>query len=482
MLNTVLTRTACAILHRMDPVRALAMVAELRGRSVSGWTVVELAGSGKSAVVFKAERDGVTAALKVFDRELVERFGADVQERRLRRELSLVGQRHPNLVQILDGGYDDTFKVWFVVMEYLQAKTLTEVLDKIPRERIWPIIAQVAGAARFLEERELCHRDIKPDNIAISPDYEHATLLDLGVLKPFGASTETPITDEDELVFVGTLQYASPEFMNRIEEDDKDGWRGLTIYQLGTVLHDLIMRRRIFGDVKPYPRLVVAVGGEVPEVAADDVPADLVLITKNCLLKDSVLRTRYVGWDSFEPPSSTADPMIATRDRVRRRMNLTNEAPAIPEWQKQRDAIAALGEIFKRIDDAIRDVCTASDILPPAVFRHALNAMSREGVVTVQFDPSPRHHLATNLTFCFRVRLLDPLASVVQIDGLAATSRGQLALTPECGTPLGRVFEGSLDERVVRQHFETVLITAFDSAQSTPMDDLIRWLFSGTVS
>ena len=373
------------------------MVEELRGKTVGGWTVQRLAGSGKSAVVFEAERGGKIAALKVFDRELVQRFGREVQQRRLDRELSLRGVTHENLVGILDGGYDDTFKVMFVVMEFIRAKTLSDVLDKVPRDRIWPLIAQVARAAKFLEERELCHRDIKPDNIAVSPDYEGAILLDLGVLKPFGTTKEKPITDEKELVFIGTLQYASPEFMNRVEEDDRDGWRSLTIYQLGTVLHDLIMQRRIFADAKPYARMVSAVQAEVPTIDATDVPADLILLANNCLLKDPILRTRYVTWESFEPPAPSTNPAIAAKERVRQRMNLAAGPSAEREWQKQREATVALLTVLRRVDNAIRDLCTKSEILPPATFGQESNSTSGEGFITVQFTPSQRNQLPATL-------------------------------------------------------------------------------------
>lgn len=470
----------CAILVRMDPVHAKAMVDELRGKTIGGWTVKEFAGHGKSAVVFEAERDGEIGALKVFDRELVERFGADVQRKRLDRELSLRGVEHENLVRILDGGYDDVFKVMFVVMEFVRAKSLSDVLDKVPRDRIWPLIAQVARAAKFLESLELCHRDIKPDNIAVSPDYEHATLLDLGVLRPFGSVAEDAITDNEELVFIGTLQYASPEFIRRVEDDNLEGWRSLSFYQLGAVLHDLIMQRRIFAEARPYARMVSAVETENPEIKADDVPAHLVLLAKNCLLKDPKLRTQLLTWDSFEPPAATADPGLAVKERVRLRMNLAGVGASTQRaWQQQRETTRALRNVLRRVDNAIRNVCTSSDILPPAKFGQGFNAASGEGFVTVQFTPSLRNQLPNNLTFCLRLRLIDPSAAVVRIDGLAALSSEQLNLTDDCGTPMKHVFEGALDDRAIGEQFEGLLMNAFDAALNAPPAEGTRWLFVG---
>jgi hypothetical protein len=68
-------------------------------------------------------------------------------------------------------------------------------------------------------------------------------VMDFGVIRPVG---EPGITDGDQRPFIGTLQYSSPEFLFRTEADTPEGWRALTFYQLGAVLHDLIMRQRIF--------------------------------------------------------------------------------------------------------------------------------------------------------------------------------------------------------------------------------------------
>jgi hypothetical protein len=79
------------------------MTEELTGRTVGDWKVVSQISFGKSAVVLRAVRDGQLAALKVFDPDLIERFGRDVQAKRIERELRLRGKKHPNLVEILMG-------------------------------------------------------------------------------------------------------------------------------------------------------------------------------------------------------------------------------------------------------------------------------------------------------------------------------------------------------------------------------------------
>jgi hypothetical protein len=66
--------------------------------------------------------------------------------------------------------------------------------------------------------------------VAISHDFEHCTLLDLGVIRPVGIAE---ITDERQRHFIGTLRYSPPELLIREEQDTPEGWRAITFYQLG---------------------------------------------------------------------------------------------------------------------------------------------------------------------------------------------------------------------------------------------------------
>lgn len=95
------------------------MQQELDGTAVAGWVVGRVIGNSASAVVFEAKKDGTTAALKVLDRELVEKVSEAQQLARVDRERELIGKEHPNLVKILDGGKCPECGLLFIVMEYL---------------------------------------------------------------------------------------------------------------------------------------------------------------------------------------------------------------------------------------------------------------------------------------------------------------------------------------------------------------------------
>ena len=90
------------------------------------------------------------------------------------------------------------------------------------------------------------HRDIKPANIVVDPTISKLKLLDLGVLRLI-EHTEGNGTDQAETKrFVATAQYSSPEYLTREELPGAKGFEALNVYQVGAVLHDLIMKAPIF--------------------------------------------------------------------------------------------------------------------------------------------------------------------------------------------------------------------------------------------
>jgi serine/threonine protein kinase len=223
----------------VDLVKARELETRLRGTKIGSWLVGEYINHGKSAVVFQGIGDSGHVAIKIFDDELIAKYGDKTQFARIERELELVGQRHPNLVQILGGGFDAVLQSHFIVMEFLRGPNLKQCLLDVAAEGIPVLVSQLASAARFLEDFRFVHRDIKPENIILLDNLKKLILLDLGVLRPI---TGSDITDSEGIqAFVGTLQYSSPEFLLRQEEESPDGWRALTFYQIGGVLHDLIM-------------------------------------------------------------------------------------------------------------------------------------------------------------------------------------------------------------------------------------------------
>jgi eukaryotic-like serine/threonine-protein kinase len=435
----------------VDSAKAKRMAAELQGTRVGGWTVEELISNGNSAVVLRATRDGAVVALKVFDPDIITRFGRAEQHERIKRETEIGSHAHPNLVAILDGGECALTGYLYVTMELLDAKPLSNCLDRIPRERIRPLVSQIAQAAQHLERLQIVHRDIKPSNVVVTPDFTKATLLDLGVLRPIGRSD---ITDESAPLFIGTLQYGPPEFLVREEEDTAEGWRAVTFYQLGGVLHDLIMRRPLFHDrVHPYPRLVRAIGEEVPSIAADDVDPDLILLAQNCLVKNPSLRLKLVGWQQFREQTTDSWSLEAVEARIRTRRERQLAAPENRAMHSP--ARAFMRNLERDLQDAARDATTDSGLLPRAIVKPV--STNPDGVlVQIQSPADSAASLAGDLYFLIYADVLDAETGAVGISAAAAFGE----LNAEAGrTHSIELYRGPYDKQRTRTQLRKLVLT-----------------------
>ena len=401
----------------MDRFRAVRMTQELAGTAVGGWTVGKYLGNGASGLVVRAEKDGQQGALKIIDPEIVERHGEAQQLARVERERDLTGHKHPYLVKILDGGTCVTSGYLFLVMELLDMSvhmTLTEAVATLPRERIRPLIGQIADAARFLlEDHGLAHRDIKPDNIMIARDFSRAILLDLGVARPLAPSADAGTGD----AFVGTTRYSPPEYVFRREEDTPEGWRSVTFYQLGAVLHDMVMRRPIFCDVQaPAAAVIEAVLNRTPMLDVLDVEQHLVSIARWCLEKDWRLRLRLVDWRGFSEAPPAANPAVA-KERLRSRMQLTRHLQVDAQDGYAAPSRRVLERLGAEFAEFVRRICTESEVFPPVDIRPAMD----DGVCHVHLEVGPAllHSLAGVLVVCLEIELMGERNGLVSVRAAA---------------------------------------------------------------
>lgn len=465
----------------MDAARTTSYITEFAGQVIGGWPVLDYVGAGKSAIVFKSTDGTNPSILKVFDRELVERFGEEAQAERVRRELTLVGKSHPSLVKIYGGGKCPKHNVYYIVMEYIDAAPLSDVLAQIPRQNIWTILGQIASAANFLEGLQLCHRDIKPSNIAVSSDFKSAFLLDLGVLRPFGTDAWKPVTDEDQVSFVGTLQYSSPEALFRTEEDSLQGWRALTFYQLGAVLHDLIMKAPIFQSfATPYPLLVEAVKSEIPAIQASDVVPELVLLAKNCLIKSPEMRLGLVKWEDFQPREPDVRESVDAKERMRRRKAQTSQLSAQPNHvqkeQAQRLAQRILSSYQVKVEEFLREECIGNELFPLIAIQSETHPEQNACIIHGRFPASPDHSLAVPLHLFLQLALTDVDANVVKLSYAAAQSEEKPTVPEDRYSVL---FTGVFEESVIRRAIQDDLYILFDTAQNENVPDdsgVPRWI------
>jgi serine/threonine protein kinase len=457
----------------MDRTSAKKLASRLKGKVCAGWRIVEYINCGKSAIVMKAERGGECGAIKIFDPELVERYGEAVQTERISREKSLNAHPHPNLIRVIDGGHWEEESLHYVIMEYLPWRNLADALKEVPVGSERSIIAQVAAAAQFLEQQGICHRDIKPENIAVSDDFSVAKLLDLGVILPYSSR---PITDgTDAKVFIGTLKYSPPEFLLRTEENTLLGWRAITFYQLGGVLHDLIMRKSLFsGCENPYAVLVNAVQTMVPTIESQSVSSAMLELARNCLVKRAEIRLKIVRWDMFMSEPTPNDEVSEMKRRIGERIIRQADVPIPIAPLGGSDHALRLKQ--REITDSIKSICRlecvgSPDVFPPVEVRDIHSKkVGQDKSLLVGFEPSPSHGLSCYLGIMIKVSIVEPSGDVVLIE-VSARVCGTPGLAWDWSSgPSKELYRGCYTAESARNALIPILYRAIDLAQQSPID------------
>lgn len=191
---------------------------ELIGR----YRVKKLIGQGGMGRVFLAtdtvlERD---VAIKVLRDDL--RLSREIREqlfRRMKHEAKAAGAiSHPNLVTLHDMGEDDAVGV-FLVFEYVEGPTLRAQTEDEPLDarKIAALARGIGAVLDLAHARGVIHRDVKPENILLSPtgpklsDFGIARLPD-STLTTAGSILGTPAYCAPEALALGTFSAASDQF------------------------------------------------------------------------------------------------------------------------------------------------------------------------------------------------------------------------------------------------------------------------------
>lgn len=98
---------------------------------------------------------------------------------------TLASLRHPNIVEVID--IFDENNTSYMAMPFIEGRTLQSIVDKngpLPYPEAVNYMAQITSAVGYIHERNILHRDIKPDNIIITADYK-AILIDFGSAREF---------------------------------------------------------------------------------------------------------------------------------------------------------------------------------------------------------------------------------------------------------------------------------------------------------
>jgi serine/threonine kinase PknH len=197
------------------------------GTTFGKYTITRLLGKGGMGEVYEAYDTGKgrTVALKILAPEVSD--DAAFRTRFQRESQAAAILQEPHVIPIHDWGEVDGSL--YIDMRLVQGQTLLDLIEKGPLEpsRAVNIINQVAAALDAAHAEGLIHRDIKPQNILVTPA-DFAYLVDFGIAE---ASGETRLTTAGSQI--GTLNYMAPERFR-----DPVSTPAVDVYSLACVLYE----------------------------------------------------------------------------------------------------------------------------------------------------------------------------------------------------------------------------------------------------
>ncbi len=300
------------------------------GTTISHYVILEELGRGGMGVVYKAEDTRLKriVALKF----LPDRNSSKDQdkERFLQEAQAASALNHPNVCTIFD--IQEFNGQTFIVMEYVEGKTLRDAKQGLRTKQVIDIAKQIAEGLAAAHEKGIIHRDIKSDNIMLRLD-GRVQIMDFGLAKLQGVSSLTQAGST-----IGTTAYMSPEQVQGLEADHR-----ADIFALGVVMYELLTGQLPFKGAHEAAVMYEVVNVDPPSLRLEkpEIEPDLERIVMKCLEKDRENRyqsAREVAVDLKRFKRDSDGKPLRTPDRVmpaqparprRSRMPLAGAAVAV---------------------------------------------------------------------------------------------------------------------------------------------------------
>ena len=262
------------------------------GSRLGHYDVTAKIGQGGMGEVYRAcdTRLDRPVALKVLKSELV--ADRDRRQRFIREARSAAATTHPAIAQIYD--VDEQDSTIFIAMEFVEGRTLRELIAarELDLQSSIEIAIQISDGLAKAHAKGIVHRDIKSDNIMVTPD-GHAKILDFGLAKLLDLSggDDQHITDasgretvaETQLgVVMGTIAYMSPEQARGRRVDQTSD-----VFSMGVVAYEMVTGELPCKGDSPLDTMHAIAFEEVQPITVicKYLPPDLHRIVSRCLRK-----------------------------------------------------------------------------------------------------------------------------------------------------------------------------------------------------
>lgn len=154
---------------------------------------------------------------------------------------------HPNTVVIYDYGTIEDGESFFFVMEFLEGRSLREMLVEegaLPVDKALHVAIQIASSLCDAHAAGVIHRDLKPPNVMLvhrGDDAHFVKVVDFGLVKDLNPdSNDDELTAENALI--GSPMYMAPERFLYTDADSPS----VDVYALGVILYEMLVGRPPF--------------------------------------------------------------------------------------------------------------------------------------------------------------------------------------------------------------------------------------------
>ena len=261
-------------------------------RILGPYEVIERLGAGSMGMVYRGRDRNLDRAVAIKEISPALAKSEKVIKRFIREARLVASLQHENIcaVYYLDVAPDTQMP--FIAMEYVEGRTLQQLVKAESPLPIWRSIAlirQVATALQKAQEKGIIHRDVKPANILIT-DNDCVKVTDFGLAKALGV--DAPLTAVGSII--GTPHFMSPEAARGAASDFRSD-----LYSLGLTFFYTLAGKLPY-KTKNIARILEAKQfAPVPDITEfrADVSEDIKIIISRMLAK--LPESRYQSFSDF---------------------------------------------------------------------------------------------------------------------------------------------------------------------------------------
>lgn len=248
------------------------------------YRVLQVLGVGGMGVVFRAEDPQLKRQIALKAMKPAVATSRSAKDRFIREAQATAAIEHDNIVHIYQ--VDEDRGVPFIAMPFLRGESLQHRLDKqgrLSQQEVAKIGREIADGLDAAHQRDLIHRDIKPDNIWLEEGSDRVKIVDFGLVR--SADDDAGLTQSGTVL--GTPKYMAPEQAQGQVVDHR-----CDLFSLGSVLYRLATGTAPFAGSNITATLIAVAQADPTPISEvqPNIDSDLASLIMRLLSKDADAR------------------------------------------------------------------------------------------------------------------------------------------------------------------------------------------------